>query len=362
VFALSLLASCNKDLPRAEPLPQPAITGISIAQVLQDPNYSILAAAVNRAAPATGSELIPLNALLRDSLNNTFTFFAPTNAAFARIGVSTVAALNNFRTGQLDTILRYHLVGGDRYTTNRIPETFPNIQLATAAVLRRVFDPTIATGLRLSIFPSRRGSNLWVNHIPIIQADIQAANGVIHRIDSVLLPPTTTLKGLIASNPDLTILQAAITRADSGQVEGLSRLDSVLNFAAANVTLFAPNNAAFRAMFPPGTPDANIIGALNTPSLFPAQNVRAIIAYHLLGTRAFSVNFSSTLTPYNTLLVIPGTPPVTVPVFAMLSGGIFTVKGIANPTPSNVFPGPNGRDRNAVNGVMHIIDQVLRPQ
>ena len=199
---------------------------------------------------------------------------------------------------------------------------------------------------------------MWVNNIPITEQDLLAANGVIHKTAALVAPPTTTIKGILASDPtNFSILSAAITRADSGQV-GLNRLDSAMNYVPANLTLFAPDNNAFRAMFPPGTPDVAIIALLNNPAFFTATTVRGLIAYHLLGSRAFSVNFSSTPSPYNTQLVIPGPTPTVVPVIVANTGASFTVKGVANATASNVTT----RDRHAINGVVHVIDQALRPQ
>jgi uncharacterized surface protein with fasciclin (FAS1) repeats len=346
--------ACNKALPVAEPIQTAAPSGQSITTTINgDANFTFLKAAITKAAANTsfGNNL---NALLSDS-TGVFTFFAPTDAAFQLAGFPNTAAVSAQRAGFLDTILRYHLIPGQKLTSDLIPQTFPNIQEPTALVLAAP-STAIPPGFRMSIFPSKRGSSLWANNIPITQADIAVSNGVVHKVAVLVAPPSTTIKGIIATDPaNFSILSAAIARADSGQV-GLNRLDSAINYPPANLTLFAPTNDAFRAMFPPGTPDANIIGALNTPSLFPAQTVRAIVAYHLLGSRAFSVNFSSTPALYNTLLVIP--PSTAVPAVVTYTGASFTVKGVANATASNVTT----RDKHAINGVVHVIDQVLRPQ
>ncbi len=348
------LIACNKALPVAEPIQTPAPSGQSITTTINnDANFTFLKAAIAKAATNStfGNNL---NALLSDSAG-VFTFFAPTDAAFQLSGFPSAAAVSAQRAGLLDTILRYHLVPGQKITSDLIPSTFPNIQEPTSLVLAPP-STAVPPGLRMPIFPSKRGTSLWANNIPITQADIAASNGVVYKVAALVAPPSTTIKGIIATDPtNFSILSAAIVRADSGQV-GLNRLDSAMNYAPANLTLFAPTNAAFRAMFPPGTPDANIIGALNTPALFPAQIVRAMVAYHLLGSRAFSVNFGPTQAPYNTMLVIP--PSTVVPVVATNAGASFTVKGVANATASNVTT----RDRNAINGVVHVIDQVLRPQ
>jgi len=356
--AIAILASCNKDLTKPTPIMQAEPAGKSLTDTIAgDASLAIFRAAINRAA--TNTTFGPSLSSLFSDRTASFTVFAPTDAAFQLSGIPSVAAVNTLRPGFLDTVLRYHVVGGQRITSAAIPTTFPNIQLPTQLVLAPP-SAAIPPGLRMSIFPSRRGNSAWANNIPLTAVDISVANGVIHKTAALVAPPTTTIKGLLAANQaKYSILLAAIQRADSGQVAGLNRLDSAINFAAANLTLFAPNNDAFRALFPPGTPDAAIIGALNTHALFPVQTVRAIIAYHLLGVRAFSVNFAAGPAPVNTQLVIPpGTTPV--PVFVTFNGTtIFNVRSVApNATDANVVT----RDQHAVNGVVHEINQVLRPQ
>ena len=85
----------------------------------------------------------------------------------------------------------------------------------------------------------------------------------------------------------------------------------------------------------------------------------------------FSVNLPATATTVKTLLnsAVSVHPGVTVQaVFANLAPGVAvvssaTVKGAANATASNVIVNPSvTSDVNAVNGVMHKIDQVLLPQ
>jgi hypothetical protein len=98
--------------------------------------------------------------------------------------------------------------------------------------------------------------------------------------------------------------------------------------------------------------------------------VKGIVVYHLLGTRAFTNNFPTTATSYPTLLnsAVPTHPGVSLTcTFTGPFVSAATVKGAANPTASNIFvnptPEPNGTsDQFFVNGTIHKIDQVLRPQ
>jgi len=356
--ALALVTSCNKDVQGPTPIKISEPVGKSILDSINnESSLTILKAAIARAS--TNSTFgNSLSALLGDR-NGVFTIFAPTDIAFQLSGIPSVAAIATLRPGFLDTVLRYHIVGGRALTAAEIPSTFPNLQLPTQLVLSAP-SATLPPGLRMSIFPSKRGTSLWANNIPLTQIDIRLANGILHKTQALVAPPSTTIKGILASNPTkYSLLLEAIKRADSGQIAGLNRLDSVINFAAANVTLFAPNNDAFRAMFPAGTPDAAIINALNTPAMFTAEVVRGLIAYHLLGSRAFSVNFAAGPAPVNTQLVLPTTPPTVVPVIVTYGGVNFTVKGMATgSTDVSILT----RDQHAINGVVHEINQVLRPR
>jgi uncharacterized surface protein with fasciclin (FAS1) repeats len=197
-----------------------------------------------------------------------------------------------------------------------------------------------------------------VNNVPVVKADVQASNGVIHVIGGLALPTytvtaaaapvsVTNLSQLIKADTTLSFLRAAIVRADSGQV-GMNSLDTVMLLSyGPNLTVFAPNNNAFRALLTAlGAPPVEAaIGAL------PVQTVRAIVSYHVLGTRVFSPNLPATAIPVPTLLTsaVPGTT---------VSVSTAGVKGLANATTSTI----TSANRNVLNGTVHVIDQVLRFQ
>ena len=110
---------------------------------------------------------------LTDMLNGpgNFTLFAPTNAAFAKVNASTLADLQN-NTPALNTLLLYHVV----------PEKLLANNLTGSGTL-----PT-ANGLSLPY--SVNGTTIQVGNATVTKADINATNGVIHVINSVLIPPT----------------------------------------------------------------------------------------------------------------------------------------------------------------------------
>jgi uncharacterized surface protein with fasciclin (FAS1) repeats len=111
---------------------------------------------------------------LVDTLKGTgpFTVFAPTDEAFGKLPAGTVENLLKPENKQkLVDILTYHVVSG-------------KVESSTAKTLEK------ATALnKKDIKVKLDGDTLLLNDAKVIKADIEASNGVIHVIDSVLLPP-----------------------------------------------------------------------------------------------------------------------------------------------------------------------------
>jgi uncharacterized surface protein with fasciclin (FAS1) repeats len=143
----------------SDPAPSaPAPTTIVDAAV-SDGNFTTLVAALQ----ATG-----LDTTLADT-STKFTVFAPTDAAFALLGQSTIDALLA-DTDKLSDILTYHVYSGE-----------VNAE-AAIGLAGSVVDMVNGDGLALSL----SGDNLLVNTATVITTDIQTDNGIIHVIDAVL--------------------------------------------------------------------------------------------------------------------------------------------------------------------------------
>ena len=113
---------------------------------------------------------------LVDTLKGTgpFTVFAPTDAAFAKLPASTLQdLLKPENKARLQRILTYHVVSG-RVTSAEV------VRLASA---KAVSGDTIRI--------STDGGTVRVDDAKVVKADIAASNGVIHVIDSVILPDGT---------------------------------------------------------------------------------------------------------------------------------------------------------------------------
>ena len=100
-----------------------------------------------------------------------FTVFAPTNAAFAKLPAGTVESLLEPENKQkLTDILTYHVVAGAVYAKDVVELT----------------EATTVQGSTVDISASTAG--VMIDNANVVTTDIKASNGVIHVIDSVILP------------------------------------------------------------------------------------------------------------------------------------------------------------------------------
>ena len=100
-----------------------------------------------------------------------YTVFAPTDEAFAKLPEGTVESLLNDKEA-LQSILLYHVVSG-KYTSKDV------VKFTEAATLAKAnFSINVSDG------------KVKVNDSNIISTDIETTNGIIHVIDTVLLPPS----------------------------------------------------------------------------------------------------------------------------------------------------------------------------
>jgi uncharacterized surface protein with fasciclin (FAS1) repeats len=101
-----------------------------------------------------------------------FTVFAPTDAAFAKLPAGTVEnLLKPENKAQLTAILTYHVVPGT----------------VMAADVVKLKEAKTVNGKMIAV--KVNGSAVMINDAKVSATDIAATNGVIHVIDSVILPP-----------------------------------------------------------------------------------------------------------------------------------------------------------------------------
>lgn len=125
-----------------------------------NPDFSTLVAAVKAAG-------------LVDALkgDGPLTVFAPTNAAFAKLPAGAVEdLLKPENKDMLVAVLTYHVVAGK----------------VMAADVVKVDSATTLQGQSVSV--KVNGAKVMINNANVVATDVKASNGVIHVIDTVLLP------------------------------------------------------------------------------------------------------------------------------------------------------------------------------
>lgn len=130
------------------------------------------AATIAQTADLSTFNTLAQQAGLGDVLNgpSQVTIFAPTNEAFAALPAATLDKLSK-DPSQLKALLSYHIVSGN---------------VLSSSIQENTSLPTIG-GAKLGV--SKAGDFVTVDDAMVSQADIKAANGVIHQIDRVLTPP-----------------------------------------------------------------------------------------------------------------------------------------------------------------------------
>ena len=100
-----------------------------------------------------------------------FTVFAPTDAAFAKLPAGTVESLlKPENKAKLVAVLTYHVVAGE----------------VTAAQASKLTTAKTVNGASLTIHAM--GGKVMIDNATVTTADVAASNGVIHIIDTVVLP------------------------------------------------------------------------------------------------------------------------------------------------------------------------------
>ena len=306
VGSMISLASCKKD-------DDTVITNTVTDIVVNTANYSVLEEAVvkaNLAATLSGA--------------GPFTVFAPDNTAFAGAGINsaTVASLS---PTALSDLLLYHTIAAEIPAAS-VPAG-PNAKVVTAG--------------GDSVFVTRNAAGVFVNGIKVAEADINADNGVIHRLSKALNKPSgITVATEQATGSGLDSLDKAVVRANNAPGGDPTLISTLSN---ATITVFAPTNAAF----------TQLLSALSLTDInnIPVGTLLAVLRYHVVGGRAFS----SDLANGNLAMLAGGNTTINL---TNGTGGGPTIKGNGNGTATSNITGTNIMARN---GVVHVIDRVLLP-
>jgi uncharacterized surface protein with fasciclin (FAS1) repeats len=236
-----------------------------------------------------------------------FTVFAPSDEAFAKLPEGTLQNLLEPKNrDMLVSILKYHVVAG------RVPAK----QAATLD-----FAVTL-NGQRVGLV--FENDKLRIDGATVISADIEASNGIIHVIDTVILPADKNIVQTAIAGGSFQTLVAAIGAA--GLAEVLAN--------DGPFTVFAPTDDAFAAL-PKGTVET-LLKPENRDRLID------ILKYHVVAGRVYADE------------------ALAAGKAKTLQGGwaqIAAKNGTARINDSKIL----STDVEASNGVIHVIDRVLMP-
>ena len=261
-----------------------------------DENFSTL---------VTALELTGLDAALQG--DGPFTVFAPTNDAFSALPEGVLESLVA-DTEALTDVLLYHVAEGE----------------AMAADVVELDGQKVETLLGQYLDVALEDEAVMVDEAQVVVTDIKAANGVIHVIDSVLVPETRSIVEIAVEDGRFTTLAAALEAA--GLVEALQ--------GEGPFTVFAPTDDAFAAL-----PDGTVEGLLGD-----SEALTQVLLYHVVDGKVMAAQ----------VIDLDGEQVET------LSGDSISVMIDGEAVKINesqvIIP-----DIEASNGVIHVIDSVLVP-
>ncbi len=282
-----------------------------IDRVLMPPKPDVLAFAGKRGFGALVAAVKAAG--LEDALqgDGPFTVFAPTDEAFGKLGHDALQVLLKTDDGRksLAQILKLHVVEG----------------ALSAHQLANVHEVKTLAGVTLPV--EKKGDRLFVGGVPVIAADNEVGNGVVHAVGGVILPPKAPNKLLdvAASQGNFTILAAALKA--TGLDEALA--------GDGPFTVFAPTDAAFAKL-----------GKAKLAELTKPENretLTQILKYHVVAGRV-SAREAAGRGQAKTLLG----PKVSIGI----ERGRLVIGGA----------GVEATDVEAANGLIHVLDAVLIPE
>ena len=236
-----------------------------------------------------------------------FTVFAPTDAAFAKVPKATLDALAA-DPAKLKAVLLYHVVPGR----------------VTAADVVKLTSAKTAEGRSLAIKVAN--GSVFVDAAQVTTPDVEATNGVIHVIDSVLIPKEATAPK--------TIVQTAVAAGSFKTLASLLKKAGLVGTLQGKgpFTVFAPTDAAFAKL-----PKATLAALAKNKA-----KLRSVLLYHVVKGNVSAAKVV-TLRSAKTL----NGKAVSIRV----NGGNVLVGGARVTT----------ADVKASNGVIHVVNKVLIP-
>lgn len=328
------------------------------------PTLDIVALAASDMGGSTGLDSLvkylsvypDLVALLQS--DGPFTVFAPTNAAFISLLQTPgfPSDITDIDPEIVKGVLAYHVVSGENRASAvtagaTFNSSFTDPTSGAVQVITVNDDGTLLTG----------STN---QEIEITEADLLATNGVVHKVESVMIPPSVgatltpilgTLAGTVLLGADFTYLADLIAIADSDVPDGEDAISAILASPAPGgtptITAFVPPNDVFV-----GAAAANSITVEQFLATFDASSARSTLLTHVTTAGAVTSSMLMDGDVFPSALGVDLTITVEASPMNSPTGVLVAAPGNAAPVPVVVA------DVNTSNGVAHVIGGVLSPQ
>lgn len=298
ILSFGLFISCSDDNDSGGMDSDPDVNANIVETATDDGNFDILVQAI-------------IDVGLADALQGTgpFTVFAPTDDAFEGLPDGVLESLT---TEQLAEILQFHVISGAAINSGSLSAT-----------------QDVETLLGEELLVESNGGVTVNGSANVVSADVEASNGIIHAIDSILLPQSIRIALGMPNIVDQAVDLGNFTTL-AGALEQVG-LTTTLKFTG-DYTVFAPNDDAFNAL-----PDG-LLGSLTD------EQLTEILTYHVLSGEVFADDLGEEQAP------------------ASLEGGeVFVTKDGEGNVTINGSASVIAADVDVTNGVIHAIDQVILP-
>jgi len=249
---------------------------------------------------------------LYQNVHDNYTVFAPTDEAFKKIPEEVIASLFRPENDErLEDIIKHH-ISATVYSAGR---SYGAIRLGVADIT-----PVSAFGQQLNFGATDAGAT--IDGVTITETDLPTANGLIHVVDSVILPAERSTLQIIQEDPRLSKLVALLEA-------------SGLNLALADsstYTIFAPTNDAWD--------DAQYKKLIENPTGKNREAIFGLLARHVITGKHVSEN----PIPYEKLRTIHGSP-----IYLTVDEGKTNIQSI------EIIEA----DKEAFNGLVNVITKVI---
>lgn len=263
-----------------------------------------------------------------------FTVLAPTNAAFESfLSVNGFATIDDVPTDVLSNILLNHVITGE----------VPSSDLIALGEGYSSTNAINADGDSLSLYFNTTDVVMFNGVSSVTVADVEASNGVVHVVDAVIGLPT--IATFATTNDALSTLVAALSYADTGSPT-VQWIDTVSDPSAGPFTVFAPLNDAFLDSESGILAELGLTGFGEGADQLNAATTDAVLLMHVV-----SGNIQSSELPNGTVSTLGGGDITANNTDFTLTDSYGRVSNIIT----------SAINIQAVNGVVHAIDKVIRP-